>query len=112
MDQSKALAALQALANPQRLALMRHLIGVDGHAAGTLAACLGISASALSFHLATLEGAGLIRSRREGRQLIYTADRAMMGHLIGHLLNDCCRGDAEVHACCMVPRQLAIPAAE
>lgn len=110
MDQSKALAALQALANPQRLAVMRHLIGVDGHAAGTLAACLGISASSLSFHLATLEGAGLIRSRRDGRQMIYAVDRAMMGHLIGHLLNDCCMGDAEVHACCMAQRQLVIPA--
>ena len=107
MDQSKALLALQALANPQRLSLMRHLIGVEGHAAGTLAACLGISASALSFHLATLEGAGLIHSRREGRQVIYTANRALMGQLIGHLLNDCCLGDAEVHACCMAHRSSA-----
>jgi ArsR family transcriptional regulator, arsenate/arsenite/antimonite-responsive transcriptional repressor len=110
MDQSKALMALQALANPQRLALIRHLMGVPGHAAGSLAACLGISASALSFHLATLESAGLIRSRREGRQVIYSADRAVMGGLIGHLLNDCCMGDAEVAACCMAKRDLVIPA--
>jgi ArsR family transcriptional regulator, arsenate/arsenite/antimonite-responsive transcriptional repressor len=109
MDQSKALVALQALANPQRLALMRHLIGVEGLAAGALASTLGVSASALSFHLATLEGAGLIRSRREGRQVIYAVDRAMMGHLIGHLLNDCCMGDAEVKACCMAKRDLIIP---
>jgi ArsR family transcriptional regulator, arsenate/arsenite/antimonite-responsive transcriptional repressor len=116
MDQSKALAALQALANPQRLALIRHLMGADGHAAGALASCLGISASALSFHLAALEAAGLIRSRREGRQVIYAADRAEMGRLIGHLLNDCCRGDAEVQACCMngltAPDTPFIPAAE
>ncbi|MCU0803066.1 MAG: metalloregulator ArsR/SmtB family transcription factor [Rhodobacteraceae bacterium] len=109
MDQSKALVALQALANPQRLALIRHLMGVQGHAAGTLAGCLGISASALSFHLATLEGAGLIRSRRDGRQVIYSVDRAIMGGLIGHLLNDCCLGDAEVKACCMAKRDLAMP---
>jgi ArsR family transcriptional regulator, arsenate/arsenite/antimonite-responsive transcriptional repressor len=115
MDQSKALVALQALANPQRLALIRHLMGVQGHAAGTLAGCLGISASALSFHLATLEGAGLIRSRREGRQVIYSADRTVMGGLIAHLLTDCCRGDAEVQACCMANPELspaAIAAAE
>jgi ArsR family transcriptional regulator, arsenate/arsenite/antimonite-responsive transcriptional repressor len=110
MDQSKALAALQALANPQRLALIRHLMGVEGHAAGTLAGCLGISASALSFHLATLEGAGLIHSRRDGRQVIYSADRMVMGGLIGHLLNDCCMGDAEVRACCMGKRDLVLPA--
>ena len=111
MEQSKALAALQALANPQRLALIRHLMAGQGHAAGSLATCLGISSSALSFHLATLEGAGLIWSRREGRQLIYSVDRAVMGGLIGHLLNDCCLGDAEVKACCMAKREMVIPAA-
>ncbi|MGL5008780.1 MAG: ArsR/SmtB family transcription factor [Paracoccaceae bacterium] len=113
MDQSKALTALQALANPQRLSLLRHLMAArdPGQAAGALAAHLGLSASALSFHLATLEGAGLIRSRRDGRQLIYSVDRAMMGRLIGHLLNDCCMGDAEVQACCHATATI-IPAAE
>lgn len=110
MDQSKALVALQALANPQRLAVVRHLMRVDGQAAGHLAAGLGISASSLSFHLSTLESAGLIRSRRDGRQLIYAVDRAMMGHLIGHLLNDCCLGDAEVTACCLAKRDRVSPA--
>lgn len=113
MDQSKALTALQALANPQRLSLLRHLMaaGHGGHAAGMLAAHFGLSASRLSFHLAALEGAALIRSRRDGRQVIYSVDRAMMGHLIGHLLNDCCMGDAEVHACCHAPRPEIIPVA-
>lgn len=113
MDQSKALTALQALANPQRLSLLRYLMAANTHgqAAGVLAAHLGLSASALSFHLATLEGAGLIRSRRDGRQLIYSVDRSMMGRLIGHLLNDCCMGDAEVQACCHA-QPVIIPAAE
>jgi ArsR family transcriptional regulator, arsenate/arsenite/antimonite-responsive transcriptional repressor len=118
MDQSKALTALQALANEQRLSLVRHLMpaGDQGAAAGQIGAHLGLSASRLSFHLATLEGAGLIRSRREGRQVFYAVDRAVMGGLLGHLLNDCCRGDAQVRDCCggihsaNLPADIAIPA--
>ncbi len=117
MDQSKALTALQALANEQRLALVRNLMpaGDQGLAAGMIGAALGLSASRLSFHLAALEGASLIRSRREGRHVFYTVDRAMIGGLIGHLLNDCCMGDAQVRDCCAVSRDTSAgltPAAE
>ena len=112
MDQSKALAALQALANAQRLTLLRHLMptGDDGLAAGHIAQALGLSASGLSFHLAAMEGAGLIRSRREGRNVFYAVDRRVIGGLLGHLLNDCCMGDAQVRDCCAARRDLVIPA--
>lgn len=103
MDQTQALTALSALANPQRLALVRLLMVRDhGMAAGEIGAALGLAASRLSFHLAALEGAGLIGSRRAGRQVVYAAERAVMGQLIHHLLNDCCAGDPQVSACCAV----------
>jgi hypothetical protein len=49
MDESKALAALQALANAQRLTLIRHLIpaGDQGLAAGHIAQVMGLSSSRL-----------------------------------------------------------------
>jgi ArsR family transcriptional regulator, arsenate/arsenite/antimonite-responsive transcriptional repressor len=102
MDNSKALIALQALANAQRLALVRHVIaaGDTGQAAGDIGRALGLAASRLSFHLATLEQAGLIRARRDGRRLFYAVDRAGVGGVISHLLNDCCRDHPEVRACC------------
>jgi DNA-binding transcriptional ArsR family regulator len=101
MDEAQALTALSALANAQRLALVRLLmVRAEGMPAGEIAAALGLSASRLSFHLAALEGAGLIGSRRAGRQVVYAAERAVMGQLIDHLLNHCCAGDPQVSACC------------
>jgi DNA-binding transcriptional ArsR family regulator len=111
MDQSKALAALQALANAQRLTLVRHLMpaGDAGRSAGHIAQALGLTASGLSFHLAAMEGAGLIRSRRDGRNVFYAVDRAVIGGVLGHLLHDCCMGDSMVHSCCAAQRDLVIP---
>ena len=111
MDQSKALAALQALANAQRLTLVRHLMPAGDHGlpAGQIAQALGLSASGLSFHLAAMTAPGLIRARRAGRQVFYAVDRAMIGGLLGHLLNDCCLGDAQVRDCCAAHRALVIP---
>ena len=39
--------------------------------AGDIAVALKVAPSTLSFHLAALEQAGLIRSTRQGRQIIY-----------------------------------------
>jgi DNA-binding transcriptional ArsR family regulator len=100
-----ALEALSALANETRLRLVRRLVvaGDDGMPAGALARGLDVSASRLSFHLSALEGAGLIASQRVSRQIIYRADHAAIGRLIGYLLNDCCGAHPEVSACCHRP---------
>ena len=102
MEQSRALNALSALAHETRLELVRLLMsqGPDGLAAGDLARRLEVSASRLSFHLAALEQAGLIRSRRASRHVYYTADTGGIGQTIAYLLNDCCCAHPEVHACC------------
>ncbi len=102
MEQSKALAALSALANETRLGLVRQLIarGEKGLCAGRIAHELGMSASRLSFHLAALEQAGLVTARRESRHIFYAVDASGMGGLIGYLLNDCCNADPKVSACC------------
>jgi len=91
-----AIAALGALAQEHRLALFRRLVqaGEDGMAAGAIAASLGIPNSSLSFHLAQLSRAGLIRQRREHRSLIYSADYASMNALVGYLMENCCAGAA------------------
>jgi DNA-binding transcriptional ArsR family regulator len=69
-------------------------------AAGEIARGLDMSASRLSFHLAQLEQAGLVTSRRAARNVFYAVDAAGMGRLIGYLLNDCCRSHPDVCACC------------
>jgi DNA-binding transcriptional ArsR family regulator len=96
MMNEKAIRALAALAQEHRLAAFRLLVqaGNDGLAAGALADRLGVPASSMSFHLAQLTNAGLIRQRRQSRSLIYTADYAAMNALMGYLTENCCGGAA------------------
>lgn len=90
------IAALAALAHEHRLALFRLLVqtGSDGMAAGAIAGALDLPNSSLSFHLAHLTRAGLIRQDRQGRSLIYTADYPAMTGLIAYLTENCCGGAA------------------
>lgn len=88
---------LSALAHDARLRVFGLLVraGRDGLSAGALAERLAIGATALSFHLNRLRQAGLIRQRREGRQLVYAADFAAMRELVDFLDAECCADSAE-----------------
>ena len=94
MHASEAVDALSALAQEHRLALFRLLVqaGGEGMAAGAIAERLGVPNSSLSFHLAQLSRAGLIRQERRSRSLIYRADYAAMNGLVSYLLENCCAG--------------------
>ncbi len=102
MEQSKVLTALSALAHPVRLDLLRLLmpLGDTGLAAGDIGRALGLQASRLSFHLAAMEQASLIKSRRVARNVIYSVDAPQIGQTIGYLLTDCCCDHPTVRACC------------
>jgi DNA-binding transcriptional ArsR family regulator len=52
--------------------------------------------SSLSFHLGLLERAGLIRSRRESRHVIYAPDIEGTRRLLSYLTDDCCEGRPEL----------------
>jgi len=94
VDGSVAIGALGALAQEHRLAIFRLLVqaGEEGMAAGAIANALGVPNSSLSFHLAQLSRAGLIRQERQHRSLIYRADYAAMNALVGYLMENCCGG--------------------
>ncbi len=96
MKLSEAVAALAALAQEHRLALFRLLVqaGGDGMAAGAIATALGLPNSSLSFHLAQLSRAGLVRQERQHRSIIYRADYAAMNGLVSYLMENCCSGSA------------------
>jgi DNA-binding transcriptional ArsR family regulator len=91
-----AVEALAALAQESRLTVFRLLVqaGKEGLAAGALGEKLGIPAATLSFHLKTLTHAKLIKSRTEGRFVIYSANYAEMDKLIAYLTEHCCAGDS------------------
>lgn len=102
---SEAVGALAALAQESRLAVFRLLVqrGARGLAAGQIAERLGIPGPTLSFHLGQLSHAGLVRSRREGRSIVYAADYAGMQRLMAYLGENCCREDAG--ACAPAPKR-------
>lgn len=93
-----AVEALSALAHASRLAAFRLLVraGPDGIAAGDIAREIGALPNTLSTHLAILGNAGLVRSRRDGRSVIYSADYDGMRDLLGFLVADCCGGRPEI----------------
>ncbi len=92
--ESEALGALAALAQAQRLRAFRALVvaGPEGLTPGVLAEALGISPSALSFHLKELVHAGLANSEPDGRHLVYRADFRQMDGLLAYLTEHCCQG--------------------
>ena len=102
MDSPTVVNALSALAQEHRLALFRLLVqaGEQGMPAGAIADALGLPNSSLSFHLAQLTRAGLIRQERQSRSLIYSADYSSMNDLVGYLMENCCGGaDCSTSAC-------------
>jgi DNA-binding transcriptional ArsR family regulator len=94
MKAADAVSALGALAQEHRLAVFRLLVqaGAEGLAAGEIARRLDLPNSSLSFHLAQLSRAGLIRQERRHRSLIYRADYDSMNALLGYLMENCCGG--------------------
>jgi len=87
-----AIGALSALASEARLAVYRLLVkrGPEGYTPTELTARLDLPAPTLSFHLKGLTQAGLVVSRREGRNLFYSPNFQRMNALIGFLTENCC----------------------
>jgi DNA-binding transcriptional ArsR family regulator len=98
MRETQATQALAALSQPTRLAVFRLLVreGPAGLPAGEVARKIGVQPATLSFHLAQLERAGLLVSKRQSRRILYAADFAAMRSLVGFLLDDCCHGRPEI----------------
>jgi len=105
MKAKEVIEALGALAHEHRLGVFRLLVerGPVGLPAGRIAERMGLVPSSLTFHLQNLQRGGLITRRREGRQLIYSADFTAMTALVGYLTDNCCAESAA--ECCPPVRQ-------
>ncbi|MEH3109492.1 MAG: helix-turn-helix transcriptional regulator [Agrobacterium cavarae] len=111
MDTNLAIAALSALAQPTRLETFRLLVKAepDGVAAGELARLVDVPQNTMSAHLGILQRAGIVKSDRQSRSIIYRADLDGFRALTLFLLKDCCNGNAALCApliadltpCCM-----------
>ena len=100
LDEPQALDAFAALSQQTRLQMVRALVvaGPEGLPAGAIGEQVGASSSSASFHLANLERAGLIQSRREARSIIYSANYEGLAALVDFLMMDCCQGHPDVCA--------------
>ena len=112
MDQSTAIEALAALAQPTRLKVFRRLLRAypDQFAAGAVARICKVPHNTMSTHLAVLTRSSLIAVRREGRTAYYRADLEGFRLLVRFLMRDCCNGRAEICAPLLAELACCVPA--
>lgn len=81
-----------AIGTAPRLRTLRLLLAAhpNGMVVGDLIAELGIPASTLSHHLDKLRNEDLVRVRREGTYLWYSANEAALRELLKFLYAECC----------------------
>ena len=100
MDSDSAIAAFAALAQGTRLEVFRLLVRNEptGLAAGEIARQLNVPQNTMSAHLGILARAGIVRSERHSRSIIYRADIDRLRALTLFLVKDCCAGAPELCA--------------
>jgi DNA-binding transcriptional ArsR family regulator len=83
---------LAAMGTESRLGIMRLLLSAhpDGLVVGDIGSELDIPSSTLSHHLDKLRNEDLVRVRREGTFLWYSANTDALQQLLGFLYAECC----------------------
>jgi len=81
-----------AIGTEPRLRIMRVLLSAhpEGMVVGDIINELGITASTLSHHLDKLKNEDLVKVRREGTFLWYSANAEALQELLGFLYAECC----------------------
>lgn len=100
MENEQVILTLAALAQSTRLDVFRILVSAEpeGLAAGEIARRLEVPHNTMSSHLAILSRAGLTRSERFSRSIVYRADLDTLRSVLAFLLKDCCGGRSEICA--------------
>ncbi|MBG0832315.1 helix-turn-helix transcriptional regulator [Planomonospora sp. ID67723] len=80
-----AVTAFRMLSDATRLRLM-WLLSSDEYDVGSLATAIGVARPSVSQHLAKLRLAGLVRTRRDGRRVLYRARDTHVRALIAEAL--------------------------
>jgi DNA-binding transcriptional ArsR family regulator len=83
---------LAAMGTEPRLRIMRLLLSAhpEGMVVGDIGSELDIPSSTLSHHLEKLKNEDLVKVRREGTFLWYTASTDALEELLGFLYAECC----------------------
>jgi ArsR family transcriptional regulator len=76
---------LRALGDPTRREILRVLRGGD-LTAGEISARFPMTAASVSHHLSVLKEAGLVRSERSGRNLVYSLETTVFQEFLQQML--------------------------
>jgi ArsR family transcriptional regulator len=90
---------LAAMGTEPRLRIMQLLLSAhpEGMVVGEIGSELDIPSSTLSHHLDKLKNEELVKVRREGTFLWYTASTEALQELLGFLYAECCTRNKAVH---------------
>src|SRR5438270_12688774 len=104
-DVTRYAEMFSAMGTEPRLRIMRLLLSAhpQGMIAGDVGAELDIPASTLSHHLDKLKNEDLVRVRREGTFLWYSANADALQELLGFLYAECCTRNKAVEPRAIVP---------
>jgi ArsR family transcriptional regulator len=97
---------LSAMGTEPRLRIVRLLLSAhpDGMVVGDIGGELDIPSSTLSHHLDKLKNEDLVRVRRDGTYLWYSANTEALQELLGFLYAECCTRNKAVEpakiVCC------------
>jgi ArsR family transcriptional regulator len=93
-----------AIGTGPRLRIMRALLSAHptGMIVGDVGSELGIAASTLSHHLDKLRNEDLVKVRREGTFLWYSANAEALQELLGFLYAECCTRNKAVEPTAIV----------
>lgn len=92
VDVARYAEMITALGTEPRLRIMRLLLSAhpDGLVVGDIQKELGLTASNLSHHLEKLKNEELVKVRRDGCFLWYSANAAALRDLLSFLCSECC----------------------
>ena len=94
-DASRVAAVFRVLGDASRCRLVYALLRHDEISVGELAATLAMSESNVSHHLSVLRAHGLVRFRREGKQIFYAPDDEHIRLLLDLTLTHVRHGEAD-----------------
>ena len=97
MEQLQALDCFSAMAQESRLAIFQLLMreSPDGLRVSDISKKLGIVTSTLSGHLSVLKRSGLLNSKRNQREIYYSADLETINDLMLFIVEQCCDGNLD-----------------
>jgi DNA-binding transcriptional ArsR family regulator len=94
MKNTAATRIFAALSHEARLDLLKNLVvaGCDGLNVGELSTLTGRNIKTISAQLKILAEAGVLSSKRFGKNIVYRAEFETLAEVIAYIVDDCCCG--------------------